>query len=389
MIKQGNDKIYNTISERYFVPMRDGVKLSVHVHRPDSKEKFPAIIDYTPYRKGSLKESYDPAKPHHVLKYGYACVDFDIRGTGDSEGWNDSIYSDVEQKDGYYMIEWVASQSWCNGNVGMWGISFGGVVTLQQIMAASPHLKAVIVRSGTDDVYAEWTNPGGSPRPYMYNCYAPIMAASNFSPPDPDEVGENWSKIWEERLKKNVPWGISFLQNLKYGSFWEKRALRGKYDKVKAAVFLVSGWADWYYNPLLRTFINLDVPKHIIVGPWSHNWPDVALPGPRIDWPYEAKRWFDYWLKGIDNGIMDEPPVRLFIREYSKPKTFFIEDKGYFRSEKEYPIKRAQKTPLYLENDSKLSFNSPDKNSNSKGDILSSKKIFILFSNTSDFMFFP
>ncbi len=358
------DKLYTVKSEICLVPMKDGTKLSVYIHRPDAKGRFPAIIGYTPYHEELIK------KPDPIVEYGYAIINFDIRGTGSSEGWNDSIYSDQEREDGYNMIEWAAAQPWCNGNVGMWGKSFGAVVSLQMAMAAPPHLKAIIARSGTDDIFSEWTNPGGSPRPYMYNCYSPIMTASNLSPPDPNEVGEQWSNIWKERLEKNIPWGISFLQNMTCNTFWKVRSLKGNYDKIKCAVFLVGGWADWYHNPLLRIFSKLKGPRRILIGPWSHEWPDRSFPGPRIEWVYEAKRWFDFWLKGINNGIMDEPPVTLFIRKYSSPQTILIEDCGQFRSENEWPIARAIKTPFYFKSDGLLSTDPPAVSDVNRKDIL-------------------
>ena len=341
-------KPYPVKSEIVHVPMRDGVKLSVHIHRPDAEGPFPAILSYTPYRKPPL------GAPPSIVQHGYAALSFDIRGTGNSEGFNDSIYSAAERQDGYDMIEWAAEQSWCNGNVGMWGISFGAVVSLQMAMAAPPHLKAIIARSGTDDPYTEWTNPGGSPRTYMYECYSTIMTARNFAPPDPAEVGERWPEMWAERLENNVPWGISFIQNLLDGPFWRERSLRDKYDRVKCAVFVVGGWADWYHTPLLRTFANLGVPKRALIGPWGHLFPDGGIPSPRIDWLREALKWFDYWLKGVDTGVMNEPPVTLFVREYSKPATIILEDKGKFHCENEWPPARAQDTAMYFRADCRL-----------------------------------
>jgi len=328
--------------------MRDGVKLSVHIHRPDAEGPFPAILSYTPYRKPPL------GGPPSIVQHGYAALSFDIRGTGNSEGFNDSIYSAAERQDGYDMIEWAAAQPWCNGNVGMWGISFGAVVSLQMAMAAPPHLKAIIARSGTDDPYTEWTNPGGSPRTYMYECYSTIMTARNFAPPDPDEVGERWAEMWAERLEKNIPWGISFIQNLLDGPFWRERSLRDKYDRVKCAVFVVGGWADWYHTPLLRTFANLDVPKRALIGPWGHLFPDGGIPDPRIDWLREALKWFDHWLKGVDTGVMNEPPVTLFVREDSQPATIILEDKGKFHCENEWPPERAQDPAMYFGADGRL-----------------------------------
>ncbi|MBI3985303.1 MAG: CocE/NonD family hydrolase [Lentisphaerae bacterium] len=332
------------LSERIRVPMRDGVRLSVHVHRPAGAGRVPAILSYTPYRKGPLV----PGGCHPIVRHGYATVAFDIRGCGESEGWNDSIYSDAERQDGYDMVEWTAAQPWCDGAVGMWGISFSAAASLQVAMAAPPHLKAVIVYSGTDDQYTEWTNPGGSPRPYMYMGYSPLMTANNFSPPNPAEIGPAWKKIWAERLKKNSPWGLAFMNNILDGPFWRVRSLRGKYDRVRCPVFVVCGWADWYCTPLLRTFAHLTVPKRALIGPWSHQWPDAALPGPRMDWPKEALKWFDHWLKGKDTGVANEPPVTIFIREFTSPSSLILEDKGRFRRESDWPVPRVKTVPHYL-----------------------------------------
>jgi len=342
------------IAETVRVPMRDGVEISVHVYRPASGEPMPALMSYTPYRKGRLG-----AAPPFV-RHGYAAVFFDIRGTGDSGGWNDCIYCDAERQDGYDMVEWIAAQPWCSGNVGMYGISYGAVAALQMAMAAPPHLKAIIARSGSDDPYTEWTNPGGQPRTYMYECYSTIMAAFNFSPPDPEVVGERWEELWDERLRHNVPWGISFLENVIDGPFWRARALRDHYDRVRCAVYVVDGWADWYASPLLRIFSKLDVPKRALIGPWSHQFPDAALPGPRIDWDREMRRWFDCRLKGIDTGITDEPPVILFTREYGPPAPLLIEDHGRFQAAADWPPPGAADIPLFLHPEGRLDGAMPD-----------------------------
>ncbi|MHB0935090.1 MAG: CocE/NonD family hydrolase [Armatimonadota bacterium] len=332
----------SVIAETVRVPMRDGVEISAHIYRPAGREPVPALTMYTPYRKGRL------GAPPPFVRHGYAAVYFDIRGTGDSGGWNDTLYSATERQDGYDMIEWIAAQPWCTGNVGMYGISYGAVVSLQMAMAAPPHLKAIIARSGSDDPYTEWMCPGGQPRTYMHENYGNIMTAFNFSPPDPEVAGERWGEIWAERLQHNAPWGVSFVENLQDGPFWRERSLRDNYEKVRCAVYVVDGWADWYFHPLLRIFSRLATPKRALIGPWSHQFPDAALPGPRIDWDREMRRWFDYWLKGINTGIMDEPPVILFVREYQPPAPMFVEDRGAFRAENEWPLARQVETPLYL-----------------------------------------
>ena len=130
-----------------------------------------------------------------------------------------------------------------------------------------------------------------------------------------------------------MPWGLGFISHLTDGPYWRERSLRPDYDRVHCAVFVIGGWADWYPTPLLRAFARLNVPKRAMVGPWSHMWPEVAIPGPRIDGLRECERWFRQFLKCEDSGVLDEPPVALFIREYQKPSVMYIEDKGFFRHE--------------------------------------------------------
>jgi len=182
----------------------------------------------------------------------------------------------------------------------------------------------------------------------MYENYSTLMTAFNFSPPYPEVSGEKWSEVWQEHLDHNRPWGIGFISHLTDGPYYRERSLRGGYHKVQCPVFVIGGWADWYHTPLLRVFENVQVPKRALIGPWSHLWPEHAIPGPRINGLRECLKWFDQWLKGIDTGVLNEPPVTLFVREYVEPATIIMEDKGVFRSENEWPPARATETPMYL-----------------------------------------
>ncbi len=334
------------------IAMRDGVELAAAITRPDAEGQFPAIMSYHPYRGTSAAQP--PESYRHLAQRGYVMVHFDVRGTGNSGGFTTDIYSEQEIQDGCEMVEWIAAQPWCDGNVGMWGISYPGVVCWQVAMHSPPHLKCIIVRSGCDDVYSEWTNPGGSPRPFMYQTYSPLMTTYNCAPPDIDVCGEKWADIWNEHLEHNVPWGIGFITHRLNGPYWRSRSVRPDYDRVKCPVFVIGGWADWYATALLRAFSHLQVPKRALVGPWSHFWPEDGIPGPRIDGLRECQRWFDHWLKGIDTGVLDEPPVTLFVREYSPPASLILEDKGAWRCEEDWPLPRTQNTPMYLHPDRQL-----------------------------------
>lgn len=341
-----------TVTRGWRVPMRDGVQLAVDVVRPDADGRFPAILGYSPYHKPTMA-AYTSAAAYFAER-GYAVVEFDLRGTGDSGGASVDMYAPEEIQDGCDMVEWVAAQPWCDGNVGMCGISYGGVVCWQVAMHQPPHLKAIIVRSGTDDAYTDWVYPGGSPRPFCFETYAPQMTASNFAPPNAALCGDRWQEIWQQHLEQNVPWGIEFIRNQLDGPYWRGKSVRPDYDRVQCPVFVIGGWADWYPTPLLRAFAGLSVPKRALVGPWSHYWPERGIPGPRVDGMRECLKWFDQWLKGMDTGVLAEPPVTLFVRTYTEPATARVVDNGAWRHETEWPPARVENTPFYLQSDGGL-----------------------------------
>ncbi len=128
------------------------------------------------------------------------------------------------------------------------------------------------------------------------------------------------------------------------------RVLAPGYDRVQCAVLLVEGWADWYATEELRAFQRLNVPKKVLIGPWGHYYPEEkdAFPGPRIDARPEYLKWFDHWLKGIDNGVMDEPPVTVFVRGWQEPSLLCLEDAGTWRNEAAWPPDRVRPTAMYL-----------------------------------------
>jgi uncharacterized protein len=348
------------------IPMRDGVELNVKITRPVGDGPFPAVLEYNPYRRLTLplldyRDEYPPIVPY-LAERGYAVVQFDVRGTGSSSGFTTDIYSDAEIQDGYDMVEWIAIQPWSNGRVGMIGKSYSAVVQWQVAVRNPPHLKTIIVRSANDDVYTEWTNPGGAIRPYMFESYAPIMNAFNFAPPDPHLTKDQWSSIWKERLIGNEPWSLNWIRNTLHGPYWRSKSLAPGYDRVQCSVFLVEGWADWYSTAELRAFQNLTVPKKVLIGPWGHYYAEErgAFPGPRIDGRREYLKWLDYWLKGVDNGVMDEPPVTVFVRKWKKPGVIYLEDAGYWRNDIAWPPEGSRLRTLYFGNHSRLLDALPD-----------------------------
>jgi uncharacterized protein len=356
--------------------MPDGVELGAVVVRPDADGKFPAIMSYSPYREApSIKSHYSDKDydnstdgPSYFAEHGYAVVYYDVRGTGNSGGSSPDMYADKERRDGYDMVEWIAAQPWCDGNVGMWGFSYLGVDQWQVGVQNPPHLKTLIVGSANTDVYLDWNYPGGVLRPWMFYSYSPDMLASNFAPPSLAMVGSHWWEIWNEHLENNIPWGVGYIQNQVDSDYWHRKSLAPGYDRIKVPVLLWSGWADWYPSPILRAFSRINVPKKVFIGPGAHYWPDMAFPGPRIDWRNIMLSWFDQWLKGKPTGVMDTPPVVLFVRGYKEPaERFYDEDAGFWRYEKEWPPARDQATSMYLHSGQALT-REPEKEGTNESD---------------------
>src|SRR5437870_5357234 len=176
------------------IPMPDGVTLAADLHKPRAAGKYPAIIEYTPYHKNN-NAVYGPraSRYPYFASHGYVFVNVDIRGTGDSEGFNTSPSSPEEARDGLEVIRWCARQPWCDGSVGMIGISYTAGVCYDAARQAPPELKAIILCQMCSDWYEGVLCPGASPQPFIWENYAPLMAAYNFTPPNADLVSPAWS----------------------------------------------------------------------------------------------------------------------------------------------------------------------------------------------------
>ncbi len=338
------------------IPTRDGTRLAADLYMPDRDEddrkpgaKFPVVVEYSPYHKDEVNAgrarhySYFP-------RHGYIIARVDVRGSGGSEGVNTDEYMQLEQEDGYDMIEWIAQQPWCTGHVNMYGISYAGFSSLQVAAHAPPHLTSIIPFAFSDDRYKDECHyRGGLLRLYYDLCYyGNFMIVFNAMPPVAEWSGGEWAKLWEHHLKHNEPYLLKWLQHQTDDDYWRRASVRYTSDQIKCAAFLINGWRDGYHNPPLRLFHQLKVPKKVLLGPWDHSFPDIALPGPRIDHLREVIRWLDHWCKGKDTGIMDEPPVTVYMQEYQKPIVDRVEAPGAWRSETQWPPPGATEKVLYL-----------------------------------------
>ncbi len=330
------------------IPMPDGTTLAADLFRPDAPGRFPVVIEYLPYRKNDT--TWHGWFGHRYLaERGYASVRIDVRGTGDSEGTALDEYCPQEQLDGVAAIAWLAEQPWSTGAVGMFGTSYGGFNSLQVAMHRPPALKAICPMYFTDNRYSDDCHYKGGTLQMLYDVgtYGLSMVGRNMLPPRPDLVGEAWPGIWEAHLQ-NEPWLLRWLAHPTLDDQWRQGSLCENYAAIECATYLIGGWRDGYTNCTLRTFANLDCPKKALIGPWLHVQPHVGRPGPRIDHFREMTRFYDYWLKGIDNGIMDEPPLAIYVQQYDPPAANRAMTSGFWRHEAAWPLARGRDEALVL-----------------------------------------
>ena len=270
------------VDKNVLIPMRDGIRLAADLYLPDPSpdEPLPVVMEYIPYRKdevppGSRFYEYLP-------RQGYIVARVDIRGTGGSEGINTDEYVEQEQLDGYDAIEWLAAQPFCDGHVNQMGISYGGFTSLQVATHQPPHLTSIVPMYFTDDRYTDDCHyRGGHLRKYYdIGHYGNFMIAYNALPPYPEWSGADWATIWEEHIARNEPYLLNWLKHQTNGPYWRHGSVRDVADRITCPVFMIGGWRDGYPNPPLRLYQALTAPKKVLIGPWNHAVPDVAIPGP-------------------------------------------------------------------------------------------------------------
>jgi uncharacterized protein len=326
-----------------FVTMRDGVKLAVNIYRPDTKGKFPALFAMGGYGK-ELQEELIPPQPLHksavwdgnieagdtpdFVSRGYVHVIGDARGTGYSEGEYAGMWSQQEGKDGADIIEWIAKQPWCDGNVGMVGYSYYGGMQLKVAIQQPPHLKAIICSHLSYDFYRDQVYEGGIMALFMYGLWDGRQGTSGYAPKDrtsqmvknlsKEELQRRVEKLLEDpdiKYYPNVyhllhypyknPQFFDYLLNPFDGPFWKDRSVYPFINKIKVPAYIIgkTGHLQGYWNIYseLKTTKKLWVKPNLVEErPWREDAETVI-------------RWHDHWLKGNDTGIMEEPQVKMWV----------------------------------------------------------------------------
>ncbi|MFD2030058.1 CocE/NonD family hydrolase [Ancylobacter dichloromethanicus] len=253
-----------------WIPMPDGVRLAARLWRPAGLAgPVPAVVEYIPYRKSDGMAARDAQVHPFFAAHGYAALRIDIRGSGDSEGLLADEYTPQEQADALAALEWIAAQPWCDGRIGMMGISWGGFNALQVAALRPPQLKAIITVGSTDDRYADDVH-------YMGGC--PLSANLTWSqtffadlsrPQDPDVVGERWRDMWLERVDRAALFIAEWTRHPLRDAYWRHGSVREDYSRIEVPVLAVGGWADSYTNAVPRLVAGLPGMRRGLIGPWG------------------------------------------------------------------------------------------------------------------------
>jgi uncharacterized protein len=338
-----------------WIPLSDGCRLSGRLWLPASQPS-PALLEYIPYRKDDVSAPLDESRMAWFAAHGYACLRVDLRGSGDSDGVLLDEYLPQEQDDALELIAWIAAQPWCDGAVGMIGISWGGFNGLQVAARRPPALRAVVSLMSTDDRYADDVHYiGGSILADTQHSWATSMLAYATLPPDPAVVGDRWREMWLERLHGVHPMIEPWLSHQRRDAYWRHGSVCEDYGAIECPVMLVGGWSDGYRDAVLRLLERLSVPRRGLIGPWSHHYPhEPAAPGPAIGFLQECLRWWDEWLRGITTGVRDQPMLLAWMQEPAAPSTFYPHRPGRWVAEPAWPPAAERSLSLMLGQDGVL-----------------------------------
>ncbi len=343
------------------VPMRDGVTLSVDVYRPEAPGRFPAILIRTPYNNNT---DQGVAQGKWFAERGYVVVQGDVRGKFDSGG--DFYPFRHEPDDGFDTDEWIATQPWFDGKIGTMGGSYVGFTQWSQAIRGSKYLKAMAATVTTPDIYGNWFYTNGA----LNYAFALSWGAVSIDGRVAQFTGAyDWPRVYRTLPIADAPMAAGhraphyrdWLAHPTRDTHWSSLSHEDKYETVAAPILTVEGWYDIFLRGALQDHVAVTRSarteearrgKRLVIGPWVHatgrrnNTPAGQAADPNavdfgaageVDLQRVYLRWFDSWLKGIDNGVPRDPPVRIFVM-----------GENYWRDEQEWPLARTQYTNYYL-----------------------------------------
>jgi putative CocE/NonD family hydrolase len=398
------------VSKNVMIPMRDGVTLATDIYRPGRNGvpidgKFPTIMERTPYNKdGGVPNSagyIDPTPSDYFVPRGYVVVRQDVRGRYKSGGHWRGIQDDPN--DGFDTAKWVGAQPWSDGSIGTIGTSYAGATQHALAIAGAPFVKAMIPVDAMSDFGQYGVRHNGAFELRFFNWVftmgnatgttnAPLAAArATVDPAAVKELIDMGNHV--EQYVRGLPlrpgttplkfapdyeaWLIEAMKHGDYDDFW-KNAGSSVVDHLAEykdiPVYHVTGWYDSWGTPVANmNYVELKKTKkslqRLIIGPWTHGGQTRSFAGmaqftPDAVLNFDAwrARWFDHWLKGVDNGITREAPVRIYVMGggdgHKTPEgRLFVG--GHWRDEQEWPLARTVSTPYYLHQDGSLSTDMP------------------------------
>ncbi len=335
------------------VPMRDGLRLKSDLYLPDGTGHVPVLVERTPYNKRSCKNP----QAIYFAERGYAVLIQDVRGRYRSpgefthfldEGWG-------QRQDGYDTVEWAGTQPWSDGKVGTTGLSYTCFNQNLTAVTQPPHLKAMFCADSASNWYKDLTYSGGalqqSPLDWQLTRMGEMKSQAEW---------DAWNR---RRIEKHLsywaawqpPRLLEYLEHPVYDEWWRNFAPDEHIEKFTVPVYYMSGWYDRFPHSVTKMFNDIRQRAgsqlaresvKLVIGPWLHGGGPLVMPRVIGDMDFGSEaamlytalqvRWFDFHLRGIDNGIMKEPPVRIFVMGLNK-----------MRDENEWPIARAIPVKFY------------------------------------------
>lgn len=342
-----------TDTETVWITLSDGTRLAARIWAPNdaAAAPVPAVLEYLPYRRRDRHRGDDGGTHPHLAAFGFACMRVDARGSGDSDGTSWDEYTEREHADIEEVIAWLAAQPWCNGRVGMMGLSWSGFNSLQVAARQPPALYAIISTGASDDRYANDMHYSGGCLLNDNIQYGGTLLTYSAAPPDPEIVGDRWREMWLERLEAVQPAWMEWMSHPERDAYWRHASVCEDPARIRCPVMAISGWADGYVDFVLRLLSRLSAPCQGLVGPWGHAFPHLAGPGPRVDFVRIAARWFGHWLRGDDNGADRDPKLRAWIQESEPPRAWYGKRSGGWTVLDTWPTDYVQPVSWYVSDD--------------------------------------
>ena len=354
------------------VKMRDGVTLYADIYRPDKEGKFPTIMQRLPYDKQSIAVVGMFLNPTRAVESGYVVIAQDVRGRFTSEGDYNPLFQ--ERKDGYDTIEWCAKQSWCDGNIGTYGLSYIGAFQWLAAIERPPHLKAMIPGLTPSNYNEGWIHHGGAFElgflmSWGLNWKAPPQLIRDDPNADLSDLINAVNNIFDysfkylplnefPELKKGAPWFYEWLNHPDENEYWDYINIEKNHKNIEVPALNLGAWYDIFLQGTINNYVGMKKngpteksrQQELLIGPWSHLDKSFPLYGNMcgdvefgleaawymMDMEGIALKWFDKWLKN-DGGDINEYPVKIFVMGENK-----------WRPEKEWPLKRTQYINYYF-----------------------------------------